>query len=111
MWSVHRTLKQLLVAFVRKRLTVGDAGTESTINENLDASSLLSPDALTIGFARRVAAYKRWDLILTDVDRLLLLVDNPNRPVQFVFAGKAHPQDQTAKKILQQLLRLAPRQF
>jgi starch phosphorylase len=103
-WSVHRTLKQLLVAFVRKRLTVGDAGTESTINENLDASSLLSPDALTIGFARRVAAYKRWDLMLRDVDRLLRLVDDPNRPVQFVFAGKAHPQDQTAKKILQQLM-------
>jgi starch phosphorylase len=59
---------------------------------------------LTIGFARRVAAYKRWDLILTDVDRLLRLVDDAERPVQFVFAGKAHPQDQTAKKILQQLM-------
>jgi starch phosphorylase len=103
-WTVHQTLKQLLVAFVRKRLTVGDAGADATINENLDTSLLLSPEALTIGFARRVAAYKRWDLILTDVDRLLRLVDDAERPVQFVFAGKAHPQDQTAKKILQQLM-------
>jgi starch phosphorylase len=103
-WSSHQTLKQLLIAFVRKRLSVGDAGAENTINESVDTASLLSPDALTIGFARRVAAYKRWDLILTDVDRLLRIVDNAERPVQFVFAGKAHPQDQTAKNILQQLM-------
>jgi starch phosphorylase len=103
-WSAHQTLKQLLVAFVRKRLTVSDAGSQSTINENADTSTLLSPNALTIGFARRVAAYKRWDLILSDVDRLLRLVDDPERPVQFVFAGKAHPQDQTAKTILQELM-------
>lgn len=103
-WSVHQTLKQLLVAFVRKRLTVGDEGSQGTINEHADTSGLLSPDVLTIGFARRVAAYKRWDLMLTDVDRLLKLVDDPNRPVQFVFAGKAHPQDRTAKQILQRLM-------
>jgi starch phosphorylase len=59
---------------------------------------------LTIGFARRVAAYKRWNLILHDVDRLLKMVDDPTRPVQFVFAGKAHPQDLTAKGILQELM-------
>jgi starch phosphorylase len=103
-WSVHETLKRLLVAFVRKRLTVSDEGTQDTIHEHSDTASLLSADALTIGFARRIAAYKRWDLILTDVERLLRLVDDPNRPVQFVFAGKAHPQDQTAKKILQELM-------
>jgi len=103
-WSTHQTLKKLLIAFVRKRLSVGDAGGENTINENVDTTSLLSPDALTIGFARRVAAYKRWDLILTDIDRLLRLVDDAERPVQFVFAGKAHPQDQLAKKILQELM-------
>jgi starch phosphorylase len=103
-WTAHQTLKQLLVAFVRKRLSVGDSGAENTIHENIDTSSLLSAEALTIGFARRVAAYKRWDLILKDVDRLLRLVDNAERPVQFVFAGKAHPQDQTAKAILQELM-------
>jgi len=103
-WLAHQTLKRLLVAFVRKRLTVTDEGTQDTIHEHADTTSLLSPNALTIGFARRVAAYKRWDLILSDIDRLLRLVDDPASPVQFVFAGKAHPQDQTAKKILQQLM-------
>ena len=103
-WSVHQNLKQLLVAFVRKRLAVGDEGSQGTINEHADTSRLLSPDALTIGFARRVAAYKRWDLILSDVRRLLKLVDDADRPLQFVFAGKAHPQDRTAKEILQRLM-------
>ena len=103
-WASHETLKRLLIAFVRKRLTVGDAGSENTIHENIDTSSLLSSDALTIGFARRIAAYKRWDLILADIERLLRLVDDAERPVQFVFAGKAHPQDRTAKEILQRLM-------
>jgi starch phosphorylase len=103
-WTAHQTLKQLLVAFVRKRLKVQDPGTVDTINEHSDTSHLLSPDALTIGFARRVAAYKRWDLIFTDMERLLRLVDDPKRAVQFVFAGKAHPQDRTAKQILQKLM-------
>ena len=103
-WSIHQNLKRLLVAFVRKRLQVTDSGTENTINENANTTDLLSPDALTIGFARRVAAYKRWDLILSDIDRLLRIVDNDERPVQFVFAGKAHPQDRTAKEILQRLM-------
>jgi starch phosphorylase len=103
-WSAHSTLKKLLVAFVRKRLAVSDEGTQGTINEHSDTTALLSPDILTIGFARRVAAYKRWDLILPNIDRLLRLVDNKERPVQFVFAGKAHPQDRTAKEILQRLM-------
>jgi starch phosphorylase len=58
---------------------------------------------LTIGFARRIAAYKRWNLLLTDVQRLQRIISDPERPVQFVFAGKAHPQDQGAKLILQQI--------
>jgi starch phosphorylase len=60
-------------------------------------------DALTIGFARRVAGYKRWNLLLRDPERLLRIINNSERPVQFVFAGKAHPQDQEAKVILQQV--------
>jgi starch phosphorylase len=59
---------------------------------------------LTIGFARRVAAYKRWNLLMRDLERLLRLVDNAERPVQFVFAGKAHPQDRIGKQLLQNLM-------
>ncbi len=103
-WTTHRTLKNLLIAFIRERTRTKDAGDIDTIHEHEDTKKLFSPDILTIGFARRVAAYKRWDLLFSDLDRLLKLVDDPERPVQFVFAGKAHPQDQTAKTILQKLM-------
>ena len=103
-WSAHNTQKELLIAFIRERTSSQDTGEGDTINERSDTQNLFSPNALTIGFARRVAAYKRWDLIVSDLERLLRLVDDPQRPVQFVFAGKAHPQDNTAKGILQQLM-------
>ncbi len=103
-WNAHRTLKNLLIAFIRERTLAKNTGTRDTINEREDTSHLFSPDVLTIGFARRVAAYKRWDLLFTDIDRLLRMVDDADRPVQFIFAGKAHPQDKTAKTILQELM-------
>ena len=103
-WDTHRLLKNMLIGFIRERTAVKDIGAHDTIHEHIDTRKLLDPGVLTIGFARRVAAYKRWNLMLTDLERLLRLVDNAERPVQFVFAGKAHPQDRTAKQILQQLL-------
>ena len=103
-WTAHRTLKSLLIAFIRERTKTKDTGSKDTINEHEDTRQLFSPDILTIGFARRVAAYKRWDLLFTDLERLLKMVDDAERPVQFVFAGKAHPQDNTAKTILQKLM-------
>jgi starch phosphorylase len=66
---------------------------------------MFEPRVLTIGFARRVAGYKRWNLLLKDPQRLLKIINSTDRPVQFVFAGKAHPQDQEAKLILQQVAR------
>jgi len=73
-------------------------------NENARAAqTMFDPNVLTIGFARRVAEYKRWALLLSDESRFLRLVNDPERPVQFVFAGKAHPQDQGAKLILQRV--------
>ncbi|MCA1590840.1 MAG: alpha-glucan family phosphorylase, partial [Acidobacteria bacterium] len=103
-WDAHSVLKSLLIAYARWRLLVKDAGEKETINEHVDTRKIFDPHILTIGFARRVAAYKRWNLILSDLNRLLKLVDHPERPVQFIFAGKAHPQDKTAKEILQQLM-------
>jgi starch phosphorylase len=69
-------------------------------------SKVLSPDALTIGFARRFATYKRANLILQDIERLASMVNDPKRPVQFVFAGKAHPRDEPGKRVLQQIAEL-----
>lgn len=103
-WQRHMTLKNLLISFIRNRTKTKETGQSDTINERTETSDLFSPDVLTIGFARRVAQYKRWNLILSDLDRLLKMVDNEERPVQFVFAGKAHPQDRTAKQILQVLM-------
>ncbi len=87
LWFVHSQLKERLVAFVQTRAP----------------QTSLNPSALTIGFARRVAGYKRWALLLTDRQRLLRLMSNEERPVQFIFAGKAHPQDESSKRVLQQL--------
>jgi starch phosphorylase len=104
LWTAHRQLKRLLVAFIRQKTLAKDTGLLDTINEHEDTRRLFDPEVLTIGFARRVAAYKRWNLVMTDLERLLRLVDDPERPVQFVFAGKAHPQDLTGKQLLQNLM-------
>jgi starch phosphorylase len=105
LWHAHLLLKQRLVAFVRHR----SFHTRLSNNESMDytesARTMFDHNALTIGFARRVAAYKRWSLLLTDPHRLLRLINDEERPVQFVFAGKAHPQDHGAKYVLQQLAR------
>jgi starch phosphorylase len=103
-WNAHLLLKNQLIAFIRERTQKDQTGLRNTINEHEDTRKLFSPEVLTIGFARRVAAYKRWNLLLSDAQRLLKIIDDANRPVQFVFAGKAHPQDRTAKALLQELM-------
>jgi glycogen phosphorylase len=103
LWNAHLRLKERLVAFIRHR----SMQTRIAASERADyieaASTMFDPSSLTIGFARRVAGYKRWNLLLTDQQRLLRLINNEERPVQFVFAGKAHPQDEGSKSVLQQL--------
>lgn len=103
-WRTHLLLKELLIEYIRYKTFSKDTGLQDTIHEHDDTRKLCSPDALTVGFARRVAAYKRWNLLLTDLERLLKMVNDAERPVQFVFAGKAHPQDNKAKILLQQLM-------
>jgi starch phosphorylase len=103
LWGAHSLLKQRLVAFVRHRSYHARLHRHESAEYTEAARTLFDADALTIGFARRVAGYKRWSLLLTDPDRLLRLLNDRERPLQFVFAGKAHPQDQGAKLILQQL--------
>lgn len=102
-WKAHVQLKERLIAFIRQRSTQS----RITAGERADyieaANTMFDPEALTIGFARRVAGYKRWNLLLSDPQRLLRLINNEERPVQFVFAGKAHPQDEGSKLVLQQL--------
>ncbi|MGI8493710.1 MAG: alpha-glucan family phosphorylase [Pyrinomonadaceae bacterium] len=103
-WKTHRLLKQNLIAFVRQRTLARETGSHNTINEHRNTDKFFDPEILTIGFARRVAEYKRWNLLLSDPERLLRMIDNAENPVQFVFAGKAHPQDRSAKFLLQNLM-------
>ena len=106
LWETHLNLKSQLIEFVRRR-AVEQAQHRGESREMLQrVGRALSPDALTIGFARRFATYKRANLILTDIERLASMVNDPNRPVQFVFAGKAHPLDEPGKKVLQQIAEL-----
>ena len=106
LWETHLNLKSQLIEFVRRR-AVDQAQRRGESPEELQRlERVLSPDALTIGFARRFATYKRANLILTDIERLASMVNDPNRPVQFVFAGKAHPLDEPGKRVLQQIAEL-----
>ncbi|MGC1449409.1 MAG: alpha-glucan family phosphorylase [Candidatus Sulfotelmatobacter sp.] len=106
LWETHLNLKSQLIEFVRRR-AVDQAERRGESRETLQRlERVLSPDALTIGFARRFATYKRANLILTDIERLASMVNDPNRPVQFVFAGKAHPLDEPGKRVLQQIAEL-----
>jgi starch phosphorylase len=106
LWETHQILNMRLINFVRRRLKkqAERLGDQETINH---AESILHPDILTIGSARRLAAYKRGDLILSQPDRLIQLVTDPARPIQIIFAGKAHPRDEEGKKILQRIVRLS----
>lgn len=105
-WKCHLLLKNQLVAFIRHKTYSTETGSLDTIHEHSEVKNLFDPNILTIGFARRVAAYKRWNLLLHDSERLLQMINHADRPVQFVFAGKAHPQDRNAKFILQNLMHL-----
>jgi starch phosphorylase len=104
LWETHRTLRANLVSFVRREVTAQrrrNGHTEELIHA---AATALDPDALTIGFARRFATYKRANLLFTDLERLKRIVCNPERPVQVVFAGKAHPADRPGQEVLKSVV-------
>jgi starch phosphorylase len=100
LWETHRVLKADLVHFVRRKVgeqRVSNGYPDEAIKA---AQAVLDPDALTIGFARRFATYKRADLIFRDFELIKRLLTNPNRPVQLIFAGKAHPADKPGQEVL-----------
>jgi len=106
LWETHVGLKLRLIEFVRHRAMEQAQRRSESRDAILRLGGVLSPDALTIGFARRFATYKRANLILTDIEKLTSMVNDPKRPVQFVFAGKAHPHDEPGKRVLQQIAEL-----
>ena len=106
LWETHLNLKSRLLEFVRRRALEQAQHRQEPREVLQKLGRVLSPDALTIGFARRFATYKRANLILADIEKLASMVNDPKRPVQFVFAGKAHPHDEPGKRILQQIAEL-----
>ena len=106
LWEVHQNLRHLLLDFVRRRLVAQAERRGEGMEAATRAAKTLSPDTLTIGFARRFVSYKRATLLLSDVARLAKLLNDPARPVQLVFSGKAHPQDDFGKSIIRQLVEL-----
>jgi starch phosphorylase len=104
LWRTHVGLRQQLISYVRKRLKWQLERRGAMDRDVATAASILDPDALTIGFARRVATYKRATLLFTDLDRLQRLLESRDRPVQFVFSGKAHPADQPAKELIRAMI-------
>src|SRR5882762_2723841 len=106
LWETHQTLKAQLIAVARRRAVLNAERRGESPSAVAALGHVLSPDALTIGFARRFATYKRANLVLQDLEAIATLIKNPQVPVQFIFAGKAHPHDTPGKGVLQQISRL-----
>lgn len=107
LWRTHERRRERLVAFARRRLIDQIKERGGSLSEIKAAGEVLDAQALTIGFARRFAAYKRGTLILRDIERLASILCNPDYPVQIIIAGKAHPKDEEGKKIIQEIIQTA----
>jgi starch phosphorylase len=106
LWETHNALKSRLLEFVRRRVSRQCRRRNEDEAAILAARNVLDPSALTIGFARRFATYKRADLFMRDVELLATLLEDVNRPLQFIFAGKAHPADEPGKRLIQGIANL-----
>ena len=105
LWAMRYNLRRELIEFARRRLLI--QGRQLTPEDFISFDQLLNPDALTIGFARRFATYKRAPLIFDRFDDMVRLVKDPSRPLQFIFAGKAHPRDDDGKRYIQRIIHLS----
>jgi len=102
LWALRYMLRRELIEFARRRL-----GLHQMQSDFIAFDQLLNPDALTIGFARRFATYKRAPLIFDQFDNVVKLINDRRRPVQFIFAGKAHPRDDDGKRYIQRIVHLS----
>jgi glycogen phosphorylase len=109
LWRTHERCRERLVALARLRVQRQRERVGATRADILAAEEVLDPEALTIGFARRFATYKRGTLVFRNIERLNALLNNKDRPVQLVFSGKAHPRDQAGKELIAQVNQYAKR--
>ena len=106
LWETHQSLKNRLIVYARNRMIAQAKRRGDSEDKIAKIGQMLDPEVLTIGFARRFAPYKRAQLVMQDIETLRKIVNDANRPVQFIFAGKSHPADDYGKGILQQVFRL-----
>ncbi len=106
-WSLHYRKKGKLINYIREQTRKRWVEERVSLGNVVVGGALLDPSILTIGFARRFATYKRADLIFSDLERLKKLLNDPQRPLQIIFAGKAHPADDPGKRILQRIFNFA----
>ncbi|MFW5768511.1 MAG: alpha-glucan family phosphorylase [Spirochaetota bacterium] len=109
LWRTHDRRRERLVAFSRERLRTQLIRRGATESQVAQADEVLSPYALTISFARRFATYKRATLLFRDPDRLMKLLSDPDRPIQLIFAGKAHPHDIPGKELIKEIIHFSNR--
>ncbi|HEY7192656.1 MAG TPA: alpha-glucan family phosphorylase [Gemmatimonadales bacterium] len=107
LWTVHEGLRHLLFHYIREEARHRWRDQWKDPAKLAGAGALLSPNVLTLGFARRFATYKRADLLFRDPERLRRLLTDPRRPVQIIFSGKAHPADEPGKRVLQKVFTAA----
>jgi len=110
LWRTHERRRERLVSVARRRLRKQLTRRGASANEVERAAEVLDPEALTIGFARRFAAYKRATLLFRDIERLSRILNDKSRPVQILFAGKAHPHDNIGKDIIRLIVQTARRE-
>lgn len=108
-WGVRKELKRRMIEVIRANLKTQRIRNRASTTDIREIENLLDPEILTIGFARRFATYKRANLLFSDIERLKRIVNNPERPVQIIFAGKAHPADQPGQDIIRQIYHISCR--
>ncbi len=107
LWRAHERGRERLVSWARHQLKEQLTKRGASYDDISLAEQVLDPEALTIGFARRFATYKRGTLLLRDLDRVKRLLEDTKRPIQFIFAGKAHPADQEGKELIKNIVNFA----
>lgn len=110
LWRAHERMRERLVGYVRRKLRDQLEARGANRANIAAAREVLDPEALTIGFGRRFATYKRANLLLSNPARLARILNNPERPVQIIFAGKAHPKDHPGKELIRQIVHMAQRE-
>ncbi|MEE2781238.1 MAG: alpha-glucan family phosphorylase, partial [Planctomycetota bacterium] len=106
LWETHYALKNLMLTFVRRRMSRQCRRRGETDEAVEAARHVLDPNILTVGFARRFATYKRANMFMWDLEKIHDMIENAERPIQFIFSGKAHPADEPGKKLIQEIANL-----